>query len=155
MTQESVILPYGVADYTKISHERMAYVDKTSYIPVLERTGRYLFFLRPRRFGKSLSISTMSAYYDLNFKDRFEALFGDTWIGKNPTRERNSYMILRFSFAEVSSEPETLQRSFETYTETRILGFLARYPDAFDNEVKSRIAALPSAADRMAALSES
>ncbi|MEA3267344.1 MAG: AAA family ATPase, partial [Candidatus Fermentibacteria bacterium] len=80
-------IPYGNANYSKIKqNNRFYFVDKTKYIKELENLGsEYLFFLRPRRFGKSLWLSILEHYYDVNKKERFEELFGDTYIGKNPT----------------------------------------------------------------------
>ena len=69
-------IPYGVADFVQLRKENMYYVDKTMYIPMLEKQGNFLFFIRPRRFGKSLLLSMLSAYYDSRNAGRFDALFG-------------------------------------------------------------------------------
>jgi len=73
-------IPYGIADYERIRRENYYYVDKTPYLQTLKKAGRYLFFIRPRRFGKSLFLSLMEAYYDVYYKDRFEEFFKGTWI---------------------------------------------------------------------------
>ena len=78
-------VPYGVADFESIRRDDLYYVDKTMYLPMLETEARNIFFTRPRRFGKSLLINMLHAYYDCNKKDKFEQLFGDLWIGKHPT----------------------------------------------------------------------
>ena len=59
-------IPYGVADFEEVRRENFYYVDKTWYLPVLEDENKYLFLIRPRRFGKSLFVSMMRAYYDLS-----------------------------------------------------------------------------------------
>ncbi|MCP5048663.1 MAG: AAA family ATPase, partial [bacterium] len=73
-------IPYGIADYAKLLREHHYYVDKTMYLPAIEESGNYLFFIRPRRFGKSLFLSVMESYFDVNYKDRFEELYKGTWI---------------------------------------------------------------------------
>jgi len=83
-------MPYGVADFAGLRQENNYFVDKTAYIETLE-TVKYPVFLRPRRFGKSLFTEVLRWYYDINAADRFEELFGDLYIGKNPTKNHNSY----------------------------------------------------------------
>ncbi|HHY22788.1 MAG TPA: AAA family ATPase, partial [Clostridiaceae bacterium] len=98
-------LPYGISNYKTIAQENYIYIDKTPYIERIENYhSPYLFFLRPRRFGKSLFVSLLQHYYDINEKDNFEALFKDTYIGQNPTKERNSYYVLKFNFSGVSTD---------------------------------------------------
>ncbi len=94
-------IPYGVGNYEEIVDGNYYYVDKTKYIRVLEQVKNPIF-LRPRRFGKTLWCSTLECYYDVNRKDRFEHLFGRTAIGKDPTPERNGYLVLRFNFSMMS-----------------------------------------------------
>ena len=95
-------IPYGIANFRKLRLENNLYIDKTRYIELLERKGyNYVLFLRPRRFGKSLWLSTMWHYYDEYYSEEFEQLFGDLYIGKHPTKLRNNYKILssvRMSF---------------------------------------------------------
>lgn len=83
-------IPYVVSDFIDIVQRNQYYVDKTMYLPLLEAEADNLFFIRPRRFGKSLFISMMRAYYDLNKKDRFKELFGTLWIGKHPTSQQGT-----------------------------------------------------------------
>jgi hypothetical protein len=87
--------PYGVCDFNKIIREDLFYCDRTDRIAVLENTGYFFLFLRPRRFGKSLLLSMLENYYDVARKDRFQDLFGHLLIGKNPTPLRNQYFILK------------------------------------------------------------
>lgn len=106
-------IPYAVADYDELRSKNFYYIDKTFFIPDLEEY-KAPVFLRPRRFGKSLFISTLACYYDINRTDRFEALFGDTNIGQHPTAERNSFMVLRLDFSKLSmaDTAEGLERNF-------------------------------------------
>lgn len=132
-------LPYGVGDYVRIRESNMLYVDKTQFIAQLADYGQYLFFLRPRRSGKSLMISTMMAYYDQNFAQRFESLFAQTWIGQNPTPEKNAYLVLSFNFAEVRPEPQDVEASFEQYLVIVLRDFVKRYTEVFDEEFSKEL----------------
>ena len=100
MKQAEITIPYAVADYAILRERGYYYVDKTKYISLLERYSAPVF-LRPRRFGKSLFMSTLAYYYDVNAAERFGRLFGDTYIGQNPTGEQNQYMVLRFDFSKL------------------------------------------------------
>jgi hypothetical protein len=91
----------GVADFASIIDDGFAYVDKTKFIEILENKNPYISFFRPRRFGKSLFISTLKYYYDYKYADRFESLFGGTYICANPTPLRNSYSVLNFDFSGI------------------------------------------------------
>lgn len=93
-----ITIPYAVADFVDLRERGFYYVDKTNYIPALEDYNAPVF-LRPRRFGKSLLISTLASYYDRTKAHRFEELFGGTWIGSHPTPEHNRYMIIRYDFS--------------------------------------------------------
>ena len=83
-------LPYGMMNFAVIRRDDYYYVDKTSFIPMIEQADRFFFFIRPRRFGKSLTLNVLQHYYDVRTKDKFDALFGDLYIGKHPTPDRNS-----------------------------------------------------------------
>ncbi len=65
--------PYGMSDFYDLRQENYLYIDRTQAIPLLEQTGKQLLFLRPRRFGKSLWLSVLENYYDINKADQFEA----------------------------------------------------------------------------------
>ena len=106
-------IPYSVSDYKKIINGEFYYVDKTRYIEELENWEVPLF-LRPKRFGKSLWCSTLAYYYDIHYRDDFERLFGNTYIGQHPTRSRNTYAVMSLSFASIdtSGSVEDIRRSF-------------------------------------------
>ena len=71
MNKEIKQVPYGVSDFIDVMTSNMYYVDKTMYLPILEKEARSVFFTRPRRFGKSLFISMLRAYYDCKHKNQF------------------------------------------------------------------------------------
>ena len=97
-------LPYGISDYEELVEENYYYVDKTKYIEELENYANpTIMFLRPRKFGKTLFTSVLENYYDINKKEKFEELYGNTYIGKHPTKGKNKYHILRFNFAGIDT----------------------------------------------------
>lgn len=108
-----ITIPYAVADFVDLRERGYYYVDKTDFIPSLEDYNAPVF-LRPRRFGKSLLISTLACYYDRTKADRFEELFGRTWIGEHPTEEHNRYMVVRYDFSKMvmADDMEGLERNF-------------------------------------------
>jgi len=122
-------IPYGISNFEVLREKNYLYVDKTSYIDILDRYAPYQFFIRPRRFGKSLFISMLENYYDINKKDKFEKLFSDLYIGKNPTEERNSFLVWKISFAGVDAGhgEEQLRKSFNFKVMSSAREFLYKY----------------------------
>ena len=96
-------IPYGMQNFEDVIKEDCYYVDKTPFIEQIEESNKYFFFIRPRRFGKTLTLSMLENYYDINKKDKFEEIFGKLYIGQNPTPEHNTYLIIRLNFAEVAA----------------------------------------------------
>ena len=80
------LIPYGISDFAQVRREDKYYADKTMYLPKMETAGNFLFFIRPRRFGKSLFLSMMRYYYDILEKDNFSSLYSGLWIEQNPTQ---------------------------------------------------------------------
>ena len=108
-------IPYGLTDYVLVMTDNYYYVDKTQYIDLLEQTGRFLFLIRPRRFGKSLFLNMLNCYYDVKYADRFEELFGNQYIGKHPTAEQGKYLVLRFNFSMVRAADDKLEAAFNRH----------------------------------------
>ena len=130
-------LPYGISDYEKLIQGNYYYVDKTKYIEKLENLSEiYVMFLRPRKFGKTLFTSVLENYYDVKKKNKFEELFGKTYIGKNPTKLKNSYHILRFNFSGIdTSSVDATIKSFKNRTIAVIKKFIENYNlDFYVNE---------------------
>ncbi len=129
-------VPYGESDFKKIIKENYLFVDKSRYIEKLEEDASYQFFIRPRRFGKSLFLSMLSNYYDINNKGEFEELFGKLYIGKNPTPKKTSYFVLRLDFANISTnqDKENLIKSFDIKVVAAVNDFFIRYKDLLNNE---------------------
>jgi len=122
-------LPYGISNYERIVEENMYYVDKTKYIEQLENLSEsYIMCLRPRKFGKTLFTSVLENYYDIMKADSFEKLYGKTYIGKNPTKLKNSYHILRFNFSGIDTDTEeSTIRGFKREISSSIGVFVKTY----------------------------
>lgn len=118
-------LPYGLSDFRRVIEEKWYYIDKTKFIELIEQEQSYLFFLRPRRFGKSLTISMLEYYYDIYYKDAFGDIFRDTFILTHPTPLKSSFYILRFDFSAVDTTD--YESSFRTHLDIRIDSFCDKY----------------------------
>ena len=130
-------MPYGISNYEKIVNDGYYYVDKTMYLEKLENMPETsIMFLRPRKFGKTLFTSVIENYYDKLKADKFETLYGNTYIGKNPTKLKNSYCILRFNFSGINTETvETTIKGFKNKAMASINVFAKRYGiDFYINE---------------------
>ena len=122
-------LPYGISNYEELVEDGYYYVDKTMYIEKLENLAeKRILFLRPRKFGKTLFTSTLENYYDLKKVDKFETLYGNTYIGKKPTKLKNSYYILKFNFSGIdTSNEETTMKGFKSKVQSSIKFFVEKY----------------------------
>ena len=120
-------IPYGVADFVSVRKQNLYYVDKTMFLRELEEQPRNIFFIRPRRFGKSLFISMMRVYYDKSMAGEFDSLFGDLWVGQHPTPLKNHYQVLYLDFSRAGSNMERLEENFNTYCCNRLDNFMDRY----------------------------
>lgn len=108
-------IPYGVANFVEVTEQNMYYVDKTMYLPLLEKQPRSLFFIRPRRFGKSIFLSMLRAYYDIAQKEKFETRFGNLWVGSHPTPLQGKFQILYLDFSRASGGSGSLSENFDRY----------------------------------------
>ena len=121
-------IPYGVSRFAELRKAGRYYVDKTAYIAKLEQRADFLFFVRPRRFGKSLFVDMLRCYYDINQKKNFKKLFGDLAIGKQPTKGANKYQVLALDFSQVNKgQGLTLEERFERYIGDQLDAFVGNY----------------------------
>ena len=129
--------PYGNSNFYSLRKEDYLYLDRTHHIPALEAAGQQLLFLRPRRFGKSLLLSTLANYYDVNRADEFETLFGDLTIGQQPTAEHNRYMVLRWDFSKVSAQGDSaaITRNLFDHINQTIAGFNTYYQQQLNTSI--------------------
>ena len=133
---------YGVADYAQIRRKNGWFIDRTAKIRDLEQTV-YAMFLRPRRFGKSLLLSVLEAYYDVAYAGRFEEFFAGTDIGTNPTEERGKYLILKFDFSAVKKSPSEVQTDFNDYSSRCCNAFARNYRARLPDGLADRILQAP------------
>ena len=127
-------VPYGVSDFVNIMERNQYYVDKTMYIPQLEDQADNLFFIRPRRFGKSIFLGMLHAYYDCCAKDKFQQWFGDLWIGQHPTPNKNRYQVLHLDFSQVGGRIEKLEENFNSYCNIKLNSFVDIYREFYSPE---------------------
>lgn len=150
---DAKLLPYGMTDFNRIIAANYYYVDKTMYIPQIERISSFFFFVRPRRFGKTLFLNMLLHYYDKNKADRFEDIFGSLWIGKHPTRDRNKYMLLSFNFSSVGgSTLDEIRKKFDEYCGIILLSFARRYPSVYSEKEVEEMQALDGCVAKLAYL---
>lgn len=132
-------IPYGMQNFEDVIKEDCYFVDKTPFIENIEESNKYFFFIRPRRFGKSLTISMLENYYDINKKDQFESLFGKLYIGENPTPERNSYLILHLIFAMISAGLDNYKKGLDAHCNNKFNSFCSRYAHLLPPDTKEEM----------------
>lgn len=129
------MIPYGLTDFIRIRTDNYYYVDKTSFIEKIERQPSYLFLIRPRRFGKSLTLAMLECYYDLRYAAQFEELFGGLYIGEHPTRLHNKFLTMRFNFSAISANVNEVESSFANHCCMRLMEFVRTYIDLLGEEI--------------------
>ena len=137
--EEVKSIPYGMSNFVAIREDNYYYVDKTRFIEKVENSNRYFFFIRPRRFGKSLTISMLHHYYDINAADKFERLYGDTYIGKHPTPNHNKYLIIYLNFAVVNADLGNYRSALDEHCNTRFNSFCDTYASLLPENIKEEL----------------
>ena len=133
-------LPLGVNDFKRLRERDYYYVDKTQYIQVMEDTSDFLFFTRPRRFGKSLFVSMLEEYYDIKAQVRYEDEFKGTWIYDNPTSEKGKYQVIKFDFSKVGGGSiDEVSKKFNEYCSTVLESFVNKYAEEYGNDTIERL----------------
>lgn len=129
-------IPYGQSNFEGMIKSGFFYQDRTMFIEKLEQwPSRFPVFLRPRRFGKSLFVSTLHYYYGLEYKADFQTLFGQLYIGQHPTNSANNYLVLSFEFSRIDTT--THERTYEGFLFNVLSGarrFLSVYDQYFSEE---------------------
>lgn len=136
-------IPYGISNFTQVRNENLYYSDKTMFLEKMENAGHFLFIARPRRFGKSIFVSMMRAYYDINEKDNFDKYFSGLYVHEHPTKEMGQYQVLYLDFSQVGGNSKTAQANFEVYGCNQLERFAIAYSKYYDKnfvkEIKERI----------------
>lgn len=132
-------IPYGMMNFEDVRTEDCYYVDKTPYIEEVEASNKFFFYIRPRRFGKSLTLSMLQNYYDVNKKDEFDDLFGTLYIGKHPTAERNSYLVMRLDFSVVAAGIDDYQDGLDVACNLKYNYFCDVYQQYLPQNIKEEM----------------
>ena len=136
MEQQVKLVPYGVADFAMVIEQNLYYVDKTMFIPELEKQPRNLFFIRPRRFGKSIFLSMLYSYYDCAQSHKFQSLFGNLWIGQHPTPLQGKYQVLFLDFSQITGNIDKLETKFNSYLSINLDAFVRQYSEYYQAEME-------------------
>ena len=152
-------LPYGIADFPSLIRDGYVYVDRTAHIQTMEELGRALLFVRPRRFGKSLWLHTLSAYYDVRRRDEHRQLFGDLAVGRDPTPRAHQYFVLEWNFSNIDpqggdfADPvEGIALLLEDYVNGTIENFLSDHQGLLDTPVRIEKSAVRTFGNLLAAV---
>ena len=140
MEQQVKLVPYGVADFAMVIEQNLYYVDKTMFIPELEKQPRNLFFIRPRRFGKSIFLSMLYSYYDCAQSHKFQSLFGNLWIGQHPTPLQGKYQVLFLDFSQITGNIDKLETKFNSYLSINLDAFVRQYSEYYQAEMEEILA---------------
>ena len=140
MEQQVKLVPYGVADFATVIEQNLYYVDKTMFIPELEKQPRNLFFIRPRRFGKSIFLSMLYSYYDCTQSHKFQSLFGNLWIGQHPTPLQGKYQVLFLDFSQITGNIDRLETKFNSYLSINLDAFVRQYSEYYQAEMEEILA---------------
>lgn len=140
MEQQVKLVPYGVADFATVIEQNLYYVDKTMFIPELEKQPRNLFFIRPRRFGKSIFLSMLYSYYDCTQSHKFQSLFGNLWIGQHPTPLQGKYQVLFLDFSQITGNIDKLETKFNSYLSINLGAFVRQYSEYYQAEMEEILA---------------
>lgn len=140
MEQQVKLVPYGVADFATVIEQNLYYVDKTMFIPELEKQPRNLFFIRPRSFGKSIFLSMLYSYYDCTQSHKFQSLFGNLWIGQHPTPLQGKYQVLFLDFSQITGNMDKLETKFNSYLSINLDAFVRQYSEYYQAEMEEILA---------------
>lgn len=140
MEQQVKRVPYGVADFAQVIEQNQYYVDKTMFIPELEKQPSNLFFIRPRRFGKSIFLSMLYSYYDCAQSHKFQSLFGNLWIGQHSTPLQGKYQVLFLDFSQITGNIDKLETKFNSYLSINLDAFVRQYSEYYQEEMEEILA---------------
>ena len=143
------LIPYGISNFKQVRSENKYLVDKTMYFEKMEQAGNFLFLVRPRRFGKSLFLNMLEAYYDVNEKNGFEELFRGLYVADHPTENRNKYQVIHLDFSRVGSDVDRLQYNFDCYLSLRCESFAKAYAAFYPGNIVDEIRQIKGGEQRL------
>ena len=127
MSNDFKRIPYGISNFKQVQEDNLYLVDKTMFFERMERAGNFLFLVRPRRFGKSLFLNMLEAYYDINEKDNFQELFKGLYVAEHPTENRNKYLVMHLDFSKVQGNADHIAESLNDYMSLQCDLFALKY----------------------------
>ncbi len=145
-------LPYGISSFTQLRNQDCYWVDKSMFIPKIEEAGNFLYFIRPRRFGKSIFLGMLSAYYDIEGKENFASLFKDSWIAKHPTPLQGHYQVLYFDYSLAASGIGSIDDNFNDYSAIVLDEFIKKYAKYYDEDTVKKVKGTNNAASKLNAI---
>ncbi len=142
-------IPYGMMNFVAVRRDDCYYVDKTRFIEKIERANKFFFFIRPRRFGKSLTMSMLQHYYDINDAGIFDMLYKGLYIGDHPTPERNQYLVIQLNFAVVNAEINNYRKALDSHCNTAFNFFCDVYAQYLPAGIKEEMNKKDGAVDQL------
>ena len=123
--------PYGSANFNSFNEDKVAFVDKTNFIEVIDKLDtKYPILLRPRRFGKTTFVQMLDYFYDISKKDQYDEVFRGTKIIEKNLPSHNTYHVLNLEFSEIYGNTSAqLVEGFTSNIIDSITDFLDRYPE--------------------------
>ena len=135
MSNDFKRIPYGISNFKQVQEDNLYLVDKTMFFERMERAGNFLFLVRPRRFGKSLFLNMLEAYYDINEKDNFQELFKGLYVAEHPTENRNKYLVMHLDFSKVQGNADHIAESLNDYMSLQCDLFALKYKKYYPEEL--------------------
>ena len=142
-------IPYGMMNFVNVRERDCYYVDKTRFIEKIEDSNMFFFFIRPRRFGKSLTMSMLQHYYDVNDADKFDMLYKGLYIGDHPTPEHNKYLVIYLNFAVVNAELNNYRKALDAHCNIQFDYFCDVYSQYLPNGMKEGLNKKNGAVDQL------
>ena len=142
-------IPYGMMNFVNVRERNCYYVDKTRFIEKIEDSNMFFFFIRPRRFGKSLTMSMLQHYYDVNDADKFDMLYKGLYIGDHPTPEHNKYLVIYLNFAVVNAELNNYRKGLDAHCNNAFNYFCDVYAQYLPDGIKEEMNRKDGAVDQL------
>ncbi len=149
MSNDFKRIPYGISDFKQVREEGLYLVDKSMFFERMEQAGHFLFLVRPRRFGKSLFLNMLEAYYDINEKDNFHNLFKGMYVEQHPTKEMGQFQVLHLDFSLVGSNLDRLEEDFNRYCGGEVDSFIESYQRFYEPHIVQRVLSQPTAVAKL------
>ena len=135
MSNDFKRIPYGISSFKQVREEGLYLVDKSMFFEQLELAGNFFYIVRPRRFGKSLFLNMLEAYYDINEKDNFDKLFHGLYVADHPTGNRNKYLVMHLDFSQIQGDVDLIAENLNIYLTNQCNLFALKYKQFYPAEL--------------------